>query len=241
MKRKLFIAVCAAMAVLLASCSQMPTEANSSQTATSAATSSQESSEDTASQASSIPVSSAPASSEAVSSAPTSSQAASSAPQASSKPAESKPQASNKPVESSPQVSSKPPAQVSSDPPTSSKTETPPVKQTNPPASSAAIPDDERPMTDAEVDALIQEGISYAESLGMTWKDDYSINSSGYDPPAYSDLGYKTCNGTLLFNIDELYQLNLNSNFYYEGASIFYKIAKGKIMDDPGWYIYVLY
>jgi len=150
-------------------------------------------------------------------------------------------------------MSSEPPA---SSAPVSSQTE---ASQAQAPASSEAapasapqasstvsedtVPDDERPMTDAEVDALIEEAIAYAESKGMTWKDDYSLSNGvqGYNPPGNSESGYRACKEMVFYNIDDLYNLNLNSNFHQEGSSAFYKIEKGRIEPFEGWFIYVLY
>lgn len=122
-----------------------------------------------------------------------------------------------------------------------------PATSSEPPASSAVseyvVPEDERPMTDAEVDALIAEAIAYAESKGMTWKDDYSLSNDiqGYNPPGNSESGYRACKEMVFYNIDDLYNLNLNSNFHQEGSSAFYKIEKGRIEPFEGWFIYVLY
>lgn len=140
----------------------------------------------------------------------------------------------------------------------SSQEEAPDSSQTQPPASSEAVssappasstvseyvvPEDERPMTDAEVDALIAEAIAYAESKGMTWKEEYSLSNDiqGYNPPGNSESGYRACKEMVFYNIEALYQLNLNSNFYYDGAPIYYKIEKGRIDSFEGWFIYVLY
>ena len=80
-----------------------------------------------------------------------------------------------------------------------------------PPASSAVseyiVPEDERPMTDTEVDALIAEAIAYAESKGMTWKGEYSLSNEvkGYNPPGHSEWGYRACKETTIYNIDDIY------------------------------------
>ncbi len=116
-----------------------------------------------------------------------------------------------------------------------------------PAASSAAseyvVPEDERPMTDAEVDALIAGAIAYAESKGMTWYDEFSLSNDiiGYNPPGHSEWGYRACKETVLYNIDDLYETAITANFYVPGGSISYKIEKGRIEPFEGWFIYVLY
>lgn len=139
-----------------------------------------------------------------------------------------------------------------------SQAEAPDSSQTQPSASSEAVssappasstvseyvvPEDERPMTDAEVDALIAEAIAYAESKGMTWKDDYSLSNEvkGYNPPGHSEWGYRACKETTIYNIDDIYNGAIKSMWYQEGDEIFYKIEKGKIDPFEGWFIYVLY
>lgn len=116
-----------------------------------------------------------------------------------------------------------------------------------PPASSAVseyiVPEDERPMTDTEVDALIAEAIAYAESKGMTWKGEYSLSNEvkGYNPPGHSEWGYRACKETTIYNIDDIYNGAIESKWYQEGDEIFYKIEKGRIDPFEGWFIYVLY
>lgn len=140
----------------------------------------------------------------------------------------------------------------------SSQAEAPASSQTQPPASSEAassapptsstvseyvVPEDERPMTDAEVDALIAEAIAYAEGKGMTWYDEFSLSNDviGYNPPGHSEWGYRACKETVFYNIEDVYNGVVESARYQEGNSISYKIEKGRIEPFEGWFIYVLY
>lgn len=140
----------------------------------------------------------------------------------------------------------------------SSQAEAPASSQTQPPASSEAVssapptsstvseymvPEDERPMTDAEVDALIAEAIAYAESKGMTWKEEYSLSNDiqGYNPPGNSESGYRACKEMVFYNIDDLQHIANNDTYWKEGMEIWYKIEKGRIEPFEGWFIYVLY
>lgn len=134
------------------------------------------------------------------------------------------------------------PASSQTQPPTSSE-----AASSAPPASSTVseyvVPEDERPMTEAEVDALIAEAIAYAESKGMTWKDDYSLSNEiqGYNPPGHSEWGYRACKETVLFNIEQLCCVADEDIYWQEGMEIWYKIEKGRIEPFEGWFIYVLY
>ena len=133
------------------------------------------------------------------------------------------------------------PASSQTQPPASSET-----ASSAPPASSAVseyiVPEDERPMTDTEVDALIAEAIAYAESKGMTGYDAFSLSTDiiGYNPPGHSEWGYRACKETVFYNIDDVYNGVIESPRYQEG-SISYKIEKGRIDPFEGWFIYVLY
>lgn len=127
-------------------------------------------------------------------------------------------------------------APVTSDYPTASEPASPSQTETQHPTVSEEEP---LRMTEAEADALVQQGIAYAESLGMTWHEAFSIAESGYYPPAYTEE--KGCWNMLRYNINTLYELSVDSNFYQEGDPIYYKIEKGQIEDFPGWFIYVLY
>ena len=134
------------------------------------------------------------------------------------------------------------PASSQTQPPVSSE-----AASSAPPASSAVseyiVPEDERPMTDTEVDALIAEAIAYAESKGMTWYDAFSLSNDiiGYNPPGHSEWGYRACKETVFYNIDDVYNGVIESPRYQEGNSISYKIEKGRIDPFEGWFIYVLY
>ncbi len=178
-------------------------------------------------------VSSAPASSEEVTSAPASSEAASS---------ETLP-----PVESEeiPELVC-PLASSQTEAPASSQTQPPASSETvssAPPASSAAddVPEDKRPMTEAEVDQAIQEAIAYAESKGMTWYEGFSIEGSGFYNPANSTFGKANFWESLVYHVDQLYDIAQNDP-YYSGGPIAFKIVKGPIEDEPNaWFGYVLY
>lgn len=129
--------------------------------------------------------------------------------------------------------------------PTSSQ-EQPVSSQTEPvqlPPTSSTIPEEDRPMTDAEVDALIEEAIAYAESKGMTWYDAFSLSNDiiGYNPPGHSEWGYRACKETVFYNIDDVCNGVIESPRYQEGNGISYKIEKGRIDPFEGWFIYVLY
>ncbi len=241
--------ICLFAALLMLSGCSAPEAPVESQTESIAAVSSQQLSSQTASSAPEIS-SQTPASSEAVVS-PEAEEASSEA--VSSAPASSEAASSEilPPVESE-----EIPELVC--PLASSQTEAPASSQTQPPASSEAVssappasstvseyvvPEDERPMTDAEVDALIAEAIAYAESKGMTWYDEFSLSNDviGYNPPGHSEWGYRACKETVFYNIDDLYQLAVTDNFYAPGNNISYKIEKGRIDSFEGWFIYVLY
>lgn len=134
--------------------------------------------------------------------------------------------------------------------PASSQTQSPASSEavsSAPPASSTVseyiVPEDERPMTEAEVDALIAEAIAYAESKGMTWREDYSLSNEiqGYNPPGHSEWGYRACKETVLFNIEQLCRVADEDTYWQEGMEIWYKIEKGQIDPFEGWFIYVLY
>ena len=172
-----------------------------------------------AEEASSEAVSSAPASSEEVTSAPASSEAASS---------ETLP-----PVESEeiPELVC-PLASSQAEAPASSQTQPPASSETvssAPPASSAAddVPEDKRPMTEAEVDQAIQEAIAYAESKGMTWYEGFSIEGSGFYNPANSTFGKAIFWESLVYHVDQLYTISTSEAWYEEGNPIYYKIVKG--------------
>lgn len=130
--------------------------------------------------------------------------------------------------------------------PASSQTQPPASSETvssAPPASSAAddVPEDKRPMTEAEVDQAIQEAIAYAESKGMTWYEGFSIEGSGFYNPANSTFGKAIFWESLVYHVDQLYDIAQNDP-YYSGGPIAFKIVKGPIEDEPNaWFGYVLY
>lgn len=116
-----------------------------------------------------------------------------------------------------------------------------------PPTSSAVseyiVPEDERPMTDTEVDALIAEAIAYAESKGFyRWDDSMSTDHNGYYNPANSTFGKSKFTESLHYHIDQLYKIAQEDAYWEEGMTISYKIVKGPIEDEPNaWFGYVLY
>lgn len=130
--------------------------------------------------------------------------------------------------------------------PASSQTQPPASSETvssAPPASSAAddVPEDKRPMTEAEVDQAIQEAIAYAESKGMTWYEGFSIEGSGFYNPANSTFGKAIFWESLVYHVDQLYDIAQNDP-YYSGGPIAFKIVKDPIEDEPNaWFGYVLY
>lgn len=141
-------------------------------------------------------------------------------------------------IPSSSAASSKPPAKenkasskaaVSSQPP--KKTESKPVSSTTPLFGEM--------MDEAVVDAIIAEGIEYANSKGMTWKDNYTVEGNGYYNPAFSGEGAEIFKRDLFYNIDQLY--DLPDDYYVEGDPIYYKIVKGEFDEKGYWYGFVLY
>lgn len=129
------------------------------------------------------------------------------------------------------------PKATSSKPANSKPTSSNPVQE---PASSESPNFGER-MDEAEVDRIIAEGIAYAESKGMTWKDDYTIEGSGYYNPAFSGEGAEIFKRDLFYNIDQVYDIALADEWYVEGNSPYYKIVKGEFEELGYWYGFVLY
>ena len=170
----------------------------------------------------------------------------------------SKEEVESKPVSSAQPVSSKVEKPASSAQPVSSKVEKP-VSSAQPTSSqppkvveSSQIPsaeaESEQPpsanwgelMDEAVVDAILAEGIEYANNKGMTWKDDYSIEDSGYYNPAFSGDGAEMFTSDLYYHIDQIYDITAKDPDYYEGCEIYYKIMKGEFKEGY-WYGYVLY
>lgn len=183
-------------------------------------------------------------SSETVSSMPASSEETSSETAASKEMSSQTVSSDKQPVSSNVLSSSQPQSSVKDKPEASSSESTNskpassnPVQE---PASSESPNFGER-MDEAEVDRIIAEGIEYAESKGMTWKDDYTIESSGYYNPAFSGEGAEIFKRDLFYNIDQLYDLATDSERYVEGNFIYYKIVKGEFEEPGYWYGFVLY
>ncbi len=222
MKRRIFIL---ALLLSLTGCSsvQLPEEAAPRPVSSTEASGIAVSSEASSSEAESEP--------ESVSS----EDSISSEPEVSSKPAESEPAVSSEaPAPSQPSVSSQSSAS-SEPPPVSSEAAPPPVFSEPAPSqptssgaapSQAAIPEGRRPMTEAEVDEVIAEAIAYAESKGMTWYEDFSIEKSGYYNPANSTFGKEIFRKSLLYHVDQLYEISTTESYYEEGNAIYYKIVK---------------
>lgn len=177
-----------------------------------------------ASEVSSETVSSKPASSEDTISSDVTSK------EVSSQPTSSIPNKTQSSVKDKPKATS---SKSTNSKPTSSK----PVKE---PASSESPNFGER-MDEAEVDRIIAEGIEYAESKGMTWYEDFSIEGSGYYNPAFSGAGAEIFKRDLFYHIDQLYDIIVNDPYYYEGGGIAYKIVKGEFEEPGYWYGFVLY
>lgn len=138
-------------------------------------------------------------------------------------------------------------AEVSSKAPTSSQIKPKPVSSQTAKSkpTSSEMPLFGELMDEAEVDKIIAEGIEYANSKGMTWKDDYSIEGSGYYNPAFSGEGAEIFKRDLFYNIDQIYHLNVDDPDYdaekYGGCTGYYKIVKGEFEEPGYWYGFVLY
>lgn len=129
------------------------------------------------------------------------------------------------------------PKATSSKPANSKPTSSNPVQE----PSSSESPNFGERMDEAEVDRIIAEGIEYANSKGMTWKDDYTIEGSGYYNPAFSGAGAEIFKRDLFYNIDQLYYLATSSERYVPGNYVYYKIVKGEFEEPGYWYGFVLY
>lgn len=186
------------------------------------------------SEPSSETVSSMPASSEETSSETAASKEMSSQTVSSDK----QPVSSNVLSSSQPQSSVKDKPEASSSESTNSKpASSNPVQE---PASSESPNFGER-MDEAEVDRIIAEGIEYAESKGMTWYEDFSVEGSGYYNPAFSGAGAEIFKRDLFYHIDQVYDISVNDPYYKEGNGIAYKIVKGEFEEPGYWYGFVLY
>ena len=229
MKKSLSFKFLLVLAAILTACSQPsnPVPVSSEQTSKTAQ-SSEEQSFEPQTIPSSEPASSIPAQEEPViSSEPASPQVTNNT--ASSELAEPQAPASSSPVSSSSENIPKEPKQ-----------EAPPAKQVlqEKPVEHPAEADG---MSEAEVDEVIAAGIAYAESKGMTWHDGFSIDSSGYYPPAYSMDGAEIMKRDLFYLVDQIYELSVSDSYYVDGNPIYYKIVKGPCKDLGGWFGYVLY
>lgn len=134
---------------------------------------------------------------------------------------------------------------VSSKAPTSSQSKPKSVSSQTAKGTSKPVTDDKPNfgdlMDEAVVDAIIAEGIEYANNKGMTWKDDYTVDGNGYYNPAFSGHGEEAFRRDLFYNIDQLYDLSTASERYVEGNYIYYKIVKGEFHEKGYWYGFVLY
>ncbi len=165
---------------------------------------------------------------------------ASSEPETSSEAPSSVPDTSAHTSSQCPASSEAPPA--SSEAPPSSTQASQPAPSEAAPSSQLTAPEGRRPMTEAEVDEVIAEAIAYAESKGMTWYEDFSIEKSGYYLPANSTEGIDIFRRDLFYKVDFLYELSTTESYYKEGNPIYYKIVKGPIEDmEDAWFGYVLY
>lgn len=149
---------------------------------------------------------------------------------------------SSSPSSKSTKVESK--AEVSLKAPTSSQSKPKPVSSQSSKATSKPIsdnkPDFGELMDEAAVDAIIAEGIEYANSKGMTWYEDFTVEGSGYYNPAFSGDGAEIFKRDLFYHIDQVYDLSVNDSYYKEGNGIAYKVVKGEF-EKGYWYGYVLY
>ncbi len=78
-----------------------------------------------------------------------------------------------------------------------------------------------------------------------TWKDDYTVETSGYYNPAFSGEGAEIFKRDLFYYIDQIYHLNVDDPDYdaelYNGCTGYYKIVKGEFSEKGYWYGFVLY